>query len=176
MEKRGRRKISFLIILIFAACVLSPNLRAQEKKGKGEGSGVPKQTTAAARKPTGEVTEIRVVLDEQESAWNHGDIDAFMKGYWKSEQTKFVSGNGVNRGWQALLERYKKTYPDRKAMGALTFSDLEITMLGRDAAVAIGHWQLERENDRPGGWFSLVLRKLPEGWRIIQDHTSSKTP
>ena len=169
MKKMWRVKIWCKILLILAVCVVASHTRAQETKGK-TGSATKQVPT---KKAAGEATEIRMVLDEQEAAWNHGDIDGFMKGYWKSEQTKFVSGSGVNRGWQALLERYKRTYPDRKAMGSLTFSDLEITMLGRDGAVALGHWQLERENDKPGGWFTLVLRKFPEGWRIIQDHTSS---
>lgn len=116
---------------------------------------------------------IRQVLDAQAAAWNRGDVEAFMEGYWKSDATTFSSTSGVARGWQALLERYKRSYPDRKAMGRLTFSDLEITTLGPDAAFVLGRWQLERESDRPGGVYTLVLRRFPEGWRIVHDHTSA---
>lgn len=116
--------------------------------------------------------EIRAVLEAQVEAWNRGDVDAFMQGYWKSDKTKFVGSNGVLRGWQAVLDRYRRQYPDRQAMGRLTFSDLEIALLAQDAALVLGHWQLEREHDRPGGVFTLVFRKFPEGWRIIHDHTS----
>ena len=116
--------------------------------------------------------DVRAVLDQQVEAWNRGDVDAFMQGYWRSEQTEFVGSTGILRGWQAVLERYRKTYPDRRAMGTLTFSDLEINSLGPEAALVVGRWRLEREHDRPVGIFTLVLRRFPEGWRIIHDHTS----
>jgi Domain of unknown function (DUF4440) len=116
--------------------------------------------------------EIRVLLDTQTAAWNRGDIESFMTGYWKSDQTEFVSANGIARGWQALLDRYHRSYPDRKAMGRLTFSNLEIHIECPEAAFAIGQFQLERENDRPAGVFTLTLRKFPEGWRIVADHTT----
>ena len=120
----------------------------------------------------GAKAEIRAVLDDQVEAWNRGDVARFMEGYWKSEKTEFVGSSGVLRGWQAVLGRYRKTYPDRRAMGALTFSELEITELSPAAALVLGRWRLEREHDHPGGVFTLVLRKFPEGWRIILDHTS----
>jgi len=126
--------------------------------------------------PAGEREEranIRDLLIAQAEAWNRGDIGGFMEGYWKSDQTTFSGSSGVSRGWQALLERYRRNYPDRAAMGRLTFSDLEITMLSRGAALVLGRWQLETATGHPGGVFSVVLRKLPQGWRIIHDHTSA---
>jgi ketosteroid isomerase-like protein len=95
-----------------------------------------------------------------------------METYAKSEQTRFASGGTVQRGWQAVFDRYRLRYPDRAAMGRTIFSDLEVTMLSPDSAVAFGRWRLEREGNQPHGLFTLVLRKLPEGWRIIHDHTS----
>lgn len=118
--------------------------------------------------------EIRAVLDSQVEAWNHGDLDAFMQGYWKSEKTEFVGANGIQRGWQAVLDRYRKGYPDRAAMGTLTFSNLEITPLGPGAAMVLGEWRLDRTADHPHGVFTLIFRKFPEGWRIIHDHTSAQ--
>jgi ketosteroid isomerase-like protein len=116
---------------------------------------------------------IRAVLNAQVEAWNRGDVDAFMQGYWKSEKTEFVGSNGIFRGWQSVLDRYRKTYPDRRAMGTLTFSDLEVTMLSSGAALVVGKYHLVREADHPEGVFTLVFRKFPEGWRIINDHTSA---
>lgn len=116
--------------------------------------------------------EIRAVLKAQVEAWNRGDIPGFMQGYWKAEETEFVSSNGVLRGWQAVLDRYRKAYPDRRSMGSLTFSHLEITMLSPTAALVLGEWGLKRQGDHPGGVFTLVFRKFPDGWRIINDHTS----
>jgi uncharacterized protein (TIGR02246 family) len=118
-------------------------------------------------------TAVRALLEAQASAWNAGDIEGFMAGYWKSDATEFAGAGGLLRGRQAVLDRYRRTYPDRKAMGQLTFSDLEINVLSRDAAYIVGRWRLERENDHPGGVFTLIVRKFPEGWRIVHDHTSA---
>ncbi len=115
---------------------------------------------------------IRAVLDAQAEAWNLGDVDTFMQSYWKSDKTEFVGSSGIFRGWQAVLERYQKTYPDRRSMGTVQFSDLEITLLSSSAALVVGKYHLEREADHPSGVFTLVFRKFPEGWRIINDHTS----
>ena len=120
-----------------------------------------------------EQAQIRTLLQNQTEAWNRGDIDAFMAGYWRSEETAFVGASGITRGWQSVLERYKKSYPDRRAMGQLTFSGLEIHLVCADAAFAIGQFQLERENDKPAGIFTLNFRKFPEGWRIVADHTTA---
>jgi ketosteroid isomerase-like protein len=116
--------------------------------------------------------DIRKVMDDQAAAWNRGDIEGFMAGYWRSEKLTFVSGTTVTRGWQETLDRYKKSYDSRAKMGALTFSDLEITGLSKDAAVVLGSWSLAREKDNPHGKFTLIFRKFKEGWRVIMDHTS----
>ena len=120
--------------------------------------------------------QIRAVLDAQVKAWNRGAVTTFMQGYWNSSETEFVGSTGIVRGWQPVLERYRKSYPNRAAMGHLDFSGLEITMLGPDAAMVVGHFHLRRQNDEPAGVFTLVFRKFPEGWRIIHDHTSQVTP
>ncbi len=116
--------------------------------------------------------DIRKVMNEQVTAWNNGDIDGFMKGYWNSPEMTFVSGTNVTRGWQPTLERYKKGYDSKAKMGVLTFADLEVTILGKKSAVVLGKWSLQREKDNPNGLFTLTFRKLKEGWRIILDHTS----
>jgi ketosteroid isomerase-like protein len=116
--------------------------------------------------------EITKVMTDQAEAWNRGDIDGFMRGYWNSDKLLFVSGANVTRGWQPTLDRHKKSYDSRAKMGTLTFSDLEITVLSRDAAVVLGSWSLARDGDNPHGKFTLTFRIFKEGWRIIIDHTS----
>ncbi len=115
---------------------------------------------------------IRSVMDEQAEAWNKGDIEGFMKGYWNSEKLVFVSGDKITRGWQQTLDNYKKSYDSKAKMGTLTFSDLEINILSKDAAVVLGSWSLAREGDQPHGKFTLTFRKFKDGWQIIMDHTS----
>jgi beta-aspartyl-peptidase (threonine type) len=116
-------------------------------------------------------TAIRKVMNDQAAAWNSGDVEEFMKGYWNSDKLVFVS-TGVTRGWQPTLDRYKKTYDTREKMGTLTFSDLEITPLSKDSAVVLGSWSLARSNDNPKGKFTLIFRKFKDGWKIVHDHTS----
>lgn len=122
---------------------------------------------------TKSIAAIRAVLDAQRDAWNKGDIEGYMDGYDRSDNTVFVSGDNVNRGWKTVLERYKKAYDTREKMGVLTFSDLEITLLSKDRAAVLGRWLLKRSKDEPHGRFTLIFKKTKQGWRIIHDHTSS---
>jgi uncharacterized protein (TIGR02246 family) len=119
---------------------------------------------------------IRAVLSAQDAAWNRGDVDAFLLGYWHSPELTFSGSSGVSRGWDGVLARYKRTYPDRAAMGQLDTSELEFRFLGPDAALVLGKWRLKREKGDIGGVFSLVFQRFPEGWKIIHDHTSAVVP
>ena len=128
-------------------------------------SAGPKQDASA-------VGQIQSVLRAQQDSWNRGDIEAYMDGYDRSEKTVFVSGDNVNRGWKTVLERYKRTYDTREKMGVLTFSDLEITLLGANSASVLGRWALKRAADEPHGRFTLIFKRTSKGWRIVHDHTS----
>jgi len=117
---------------------------------------------------------IRAVLTEQQTAWNRGDIPAFLQGYWNSPELTFAGSDGIVRGYDGLLERYRKSYPDKAHMGELEFSALEIRPLEPDSALVLGHWHLKRSVGDAGGVFSLVFHRFPVGWRIIHDHTSAQ--
>ncbi len=119
--------------------------------------------------------EVRTVLDKQVAAWNQGDIEAFMTTYIDSPELTFNGKDGVTRGYRPVLERYRKRYSSREAMGVLQFSQIEVRMLGAEAALVLGRFELTRSEAGGGnasGRFTLVLRKTPQGWRIIHDHTS----
>lgn len=116
---------------------------------------------------------IKAVINAQAAAWNRGDLEGYMDGYDRSPNTEFVGGDTITRGWQTVLDRYRKNYSSREKMGALTFSDLRITILSKDAALVLGRWHLKRANDDPHGTFSLLFRKTKAGWRIVHDHSSS---
>ncbi len=118
---------------------------------------------------------IEDVLHTQQAAWNRGDLDAFMTGYWNSPELTFFSGAKEHDGWQAALDRYRATYASPgHEMGKLVFSSLRIEMLGPDAAFVRGAWGLTMPDRKtPHGLFTLVFRKFPSGWKIIHDHTSS---
>jgi len=116
---------------------------------------------------------IRAVLTDQQGAWNRGDVDTFMKGYWNSPELTFAGSSGVTRGWEPVMARYRKNYPDAAAMGHLDFSEIEVRALGGEAAMVVGRWHLQRTAGEAGGVFTLVFQRFPEGWRIIHDHTSA---
>jgi len=127
---------------------------------------------AQNRQDVKSIAAIRAVLDAQAAAWNRGDLEGYMDGYQRSPDIVFVSGDRVTRGWQTVLDRYKRSYDTREKMGVLTFSDVEVTMLSADAALVFGRWQL-RSKDEAHGRFTLLFRKTRAGWRIVHDHTSS---
>jgi ketosteroid isomerase-like protein len=131
-----------------------------------------RSSIASSANPSDEA-QIRAVLDMQTAAWNRGDIDTFMTSYWNSNQTEFLGASGIAHGWQAVLDRYHRSYPDRKSMGTVSFSDLEVHLTCSDAAYVVGKFHLVREADQPSGVFSLDFRKFPEGWRIVLDHTTA---
>ena len=118
---------------------------------------------------------IRLVLEKQVAAWNAGKLEEFMTGYWRSPDLTFFSGARMLKGWDATLDRYRKTYQaDGREMGKLTFSELDIQALGDRNAVVRGRFELLlRDGSKPTGLFTLVFRKFDDGWKIIHDHTSS---
>jgi uncharacterized protein (TIGR02246 family) len=120
-----------------------------------------------------DAADIRKVLDEQVAAWNKGDLVGFMKGYWNSKDLTFVSGKDETRGWQETLDRYKKRYQSEgKEMGKLAFADVTVRELAPGVALITGKWELTLSKETVGGRYTLVMKKLDEGWRIIHDHTS----
>lgn len=118
--------------------------------------------------------QIKMILFQQEEAWNKGDIDAFMTAYWNSEELQFGGANGITKGWQKTLDNYKRGYPDQASMGKLSFVIKDTTRHSKSVVSLTGSWELERENDRPGGHFLLIWRKIEGEWKIVVDHTSAK--
>ncbi len=127
-----------------------------------------------AAAPEDDVAAIRTLLDRQVDDWNRKDLDAFCEGYWKSPKLVFQSAGDRNDGFEAMRERYRKTYQaDGKSMGKLIFQNVEIVPISADAAFVRGGWHLTMaDGTTPHGLFTLIVRKLPEGWKIIHDHTS----
>ena len=141
--------------LIFVILFLFPFLvKAQEKVSKSKNE-----------------TAIKAVLDLQVEAWNEGNIDEFMKGYWKSDSILFI-GNKVTSGWDSTLIRYKKSYPNLSAMGKLRFEILRMDFISGDSYLITGKYFLAREKDNPSGIFTLLFKKKKEKWVIVYDHTS----
>lgn len=153
------RSIIIGLLLIFAVPACTVNLNVNDHQLLGS-----------------EVTEedrIITVIEAQQAAWNAGDIDGFMRGYWMSSDLRFASGGTVTKGWQATRDRYYERYSDCALMGELSFDRLEVGMLAPDAAVVHGAWALQRERDRPSGLFTLIFEQMDGDWKIISDTTTS---
>jgi beta-aspartyl-peptidase (threonine type) len=119
-------------------------------------------------------SDLRKLLDDQTAAWNRGDLNAFMQGYWRSPEVTFFSGDTIVKGWESTLQRYRDRYQSSgKEMGKLSFSDENIEMLGKDAAMVTARWHLEMADGKKlEGLTTLLCRRMPEGWRIVHDHSS----
>jgi ketosteroid isomerase-like protein len=116
--------------------------------------------------------QILSLMGKQSTDWNKGDLESFMQTYWKSDSLMFIGKSGVTYGWQQTLDNYKKGYPDKAAMGFLTFDIKKIDFLGENVAWVLGSWHLKREKDEPKGYYTLLLKKIDGQWKIVADHSS----
>lgn len=141
------KKIYLILVVLFG---FSSQLVAQDKEQKA----------------------IREVMRLQENAWNKGDLQGFMLGYWNSPELLFIGSRGATYGWETTLQNYQRSYPNTDAMGKLAFEILKVEITGKDSAWVVGKWALQREKDRPNGHFLLVWRKIKGKWLIVADHSS----
>ncbi|MFI5451028.1 YybH family protein [Pedobacter sp. UC225_61] len=116
--------------------------------------------------------EILNLLEKQRTDWNRGDVEAFMQGYWKNDSLLFVGKSGATYGWQKTLDNYKKGYPDKAAMGFLTFGIKKVELFTKDRAFVLGSWNVKQEKNELKGYFTLLLRKINGAWKVVVDHSS----
>lgn len=138
-------------LLVFILLLIAFNTNAQQSKDK---------------------QAILNLLEQQRSDWNKGDVEAYMQGYWKSDSLLFVGKNGPTYGWQKTLENYKKGYPDKAAMGLLTFGIKKVDFLTKDKAFVLGSWNVKQEKGELKGYFTLLLKKINGAWKVVVDHSS----
>ena len=147
----------FIVLILLAAFAWWYN----NKKGQPTGFG------------TAEKASIQRVLDSQLVNWNRGNIPGFMDGYWKSDSMYFITSKGFRAGHRATLEAYQHSYPDRASMGTLQFHIHRMIPLDEAGELVMvhGNWEIGGSQKANKGPFSLIFKRLPEGWRIIADHT-----
>lgn len=168
MRRMRSRFLSIgLLILLAGACSAPSGPGASDETPPEERQQV---TPAEA---AGIEADIRALLERQSGAWNDGDLVRFVADYLDSPRMRFVSGGGVRYGAEDLLDRYRRNYPDRAAMGTLTFTDLAVRVLSDEFVFVFGRYNLRRATDAPTGLFTLLFERTAEGWKIAHDHTSS---
>lgn len=141
------------VLTLFAALMLMNNAMAQKTAESPE-------------------TIIRQILGKQTAAWNRGDLEAFMQGYWKNDSLLFVGKNGPTYGYNTTLQNYRKSYPDNATMGQLKFTLLQIRALSSDTWFVLGKWALTRTAGNVSGHYTLLFKKINGQWVIIADHSS----
>jgi beta-aspartyl-peptidase (threonine type) len=168
---------AFFVALVFIVAVTAPIvIRAL---GYGE---KPAEKTVVLNISKSDDAQIREVLIAQTKAWNKGDLEGFMGGYWRDANLTFISGDNITKGWDATKARYQAKYftPDKNGKfpdrGELSFSDLEIEGFSPESALVRGRFSLKLPTSTATGRFTLVFRKLAHGWRITSDHTSAADP
>ena len=119
-----------------------------------------------------DIQSIRQIMATQEVAWNKGDLEGFMDGYWRSDSLKFIGSRGLTYGWQPTLDNYHKGYPDQETMGKLTFTIISVEQLSPTSAYVIGKWALARTKGDVSGHFTLLWKKIDDKWVIVADHSS----
>ncbi len=115
---------------------------------------------------------IQHAMNNQAMCWSSGDLDGYMNGYWKSDSLRFMGKRGITKGWQTTLDNYKKSYPDKAAMGKLVFEVVSYEPLSPTQMFVTGKWTLLREKDTLGGYYSLIWRKINGEWKVVFDHSS----
>ena len=121
---------------------------------------------------TNDEIEVRNLLAKQSAAWNRGDIDAFMVGYWENDSLMFIGKSGVTYGYKNTLANYKKNYPDTTVMGKLTFTLIQVKQLSSEYFHVTGKYYLTRTIGDASGHFTLMFRKINGKWVVISDHSS----
>ena len=168
MRRMRNQAISLGLVLVLAgACGGPSGARDPEASAPETRNAVTPEEAAAIE------ADIRALLERQSGAWNGGDLVTFVADYLDSSRMRFVSGGSVRYGADDVLDRYRRTYPDRAAMGVLTFTDLDVRVLSDQYVFVFGRYNLERESDAPTGLFTLLFERTGDGWKISHDHTSS---
>ncbi len=117
-------------------------------------------------------TQIHNILDRQTVAWNSGNLEAFMDGYWHNDSLLFIGKSGVTYGYTSTLLNYKKNYPDTISMGKLTFTIIHEKPLNKKHYFVVGKWHLQRSTNNIEGHFTLLFKKIKKLWVIVADHSS----
>ncbi len=158
-EKSRQQFGRFIFTILLGSVWLGGVARAQQETDNKEG------------------LEIANLLTSQKQAWNEGDLEKFMGTYWKSDKLTFSSGGKTTYGWKATLENYRENYAPPQDMGKLNFDHLEIMKIESNSALVLGQWHLEmKDQSKRDGNFSLVMKKMDDGWKIIHDHSSKVEP
>ncbi len=119
-----------------------------------------------------DIQSIQKILSNQITAWNKGDLNSFMEGYWQNDSLVFIGKKGITYGFNKTLDNYKKNYPDKSHMGQLQSDIISMKPIDNSHYFIIGKWHLTRSVGDLEGHFTLLFKKINGIWNIIADHSS----
>jgi hypothetical protein len=117
------------------------------------------------------VTEVKTALDGQVTAWNTGDLEKAMTFYWNSPEMLWVSRSGIQKGYQPVLEGFRKDFSDKSKMGVYSYEPLHIEQVSDSSVYFVIRWKIVL-NDKKimGGVSSQLWKKINTDWVITAEH------
>lgn len=124
--------------------------------------------------PVGLQAAVDTLLVASAEAWNAGELDGFLEWYRRSPETTYIGSSGLVRGWEAIRARYAPLFEPGAARDWLRFEGLAARPLGPNLGLATARYVLvQGDSVTATGIFTLIVRREPEGWRIVHDHSSA---
>jgi ketosteroid isomerase-like protein len=118
-----------------------------------------------------QVTDVKAALDIQVAAWNAGDLEKAMTFYWNSPEMIWISRSGVEKGYQPVLEGYRKDFADRTKMGVYAYEPLHIEALSKTSVYYVFRWKIELNGKKlMGGVSSQIWKRIKGRWLITSEH------
>jgi len=127
---------------------------------------------ASCANPAADESAIIASMESSRDSWNRGDLEGFVHNYWQTDSTQFIGKSGITYGYNSVLGRYKKGYPDRATQGTLDYQFIHLERISSKVYYQVGKYTLYRESDTLSGHFTLLWRKIEGQWRIVSDHSS----
>jgi|HubBroStandDraft_2_1064218.scaffolds.fasta_scaffold335704_1 uncharacterized protein (TIGR02246 family) len=165
----GLRAVSILSIVF---CLSSPATTIAADS-KTDLDTINQQKVAGAGDPEKEIYD---QVNRAVEAWNRHDLDGYLDGFWRSDSLILVVEGETVRGWDLLSKALHTGYPNPTEMGNVTLDRVQVQMLSSDLALALTWDTVSFPKKKEFGTSTIVMKKLPEGWRVAVMHTSFVEP
>lgn len=117
---------------------------------------------------------ISAQMDRAARDWNRGDLDEFLSDYAPESTTTFIDGRRARAGIGFIRENYAPRFASGARRDSLHFEELKVRGLSPTLALVTARFILQRGAEvTASGPFTLVMKRQPEGWKILHDHSSS---
>src|SRR5437762_12592812 len=121
--------------------------------------------------------EVQQFVRDYAAATNTADTSRIMSMVLHEDAASSIAGGKMERGWEAM--RVSTGVIREKKRGEIVVETIDVAPLSPDAAVAVGTLNIRGirhigdmvVNNLPVA-FSIVVKRTPEGLRLVQEHYS----